>query len=76
MKKFKTIEEQEEFENTLYSLDSEGEGYFFVGYTSDEYMPDDKSKELFINARNAINEFREYLETTIDYNKKLEMENL
>jgi hypothetical protein len=30
MKKFETIEEQEEFENTLYSLDSVGEGYFLL----------------------------------------------
>jgi hypothetical protein len=31
---------------------------FFIDYTSDNYMPDKKSKELFINAQNAINEFR------------------
>ena len=57
---------QEDFERTLYELNNEGDGYFFTGYTSADYMPDDKSKELFKKALNAIETFREYIEEKVE----------
>jgi ADP-dependent phosphofructokinase/glucokinase len=53
---------QEEFEITLLQLNNEGDGYFFTGYTSADYMPDDKSSELFKKALDSIEEFRAYIE--------------
>jgi len=55
-------EQRELFEREVYSLNQEGDGYYFTGYTSSDYMPDEKSKELFKNALNAIEAFRKYIE--------------
>jgi len=60
---------KEKLENELYRLDNEGDGYYFTGYTSEKYMPDEKSKILFTEALNAINNFRKYLEENTDENK-------
>ncbi len=57
---------RELFEREVLSLDQEGDGYYFTGYTSEAYMPDEKSAELFKNAFNAIEAFRKYIEEKVE----------
>jgi len=50
------------FKEILEQFEIEGFGYFVTEYASVDDMPDEKSKELFEKARNAMNEFRVYIE--------------
>jgi len=60
---------KEKFKMALYDLNSEGDGYFFTGYTCADYMPDEKSTELFQKALEAIKEFRGYIEEKAEENE-------
>ena len=52
----------ENFIDVSNKIDNEGLGYFILDYTSSDSMPDQKSKELFEAAEDALSEFRNYIE--------------
>jgi len=53
---------REEFEYILNKIDNEGLGYYLLDYTDSSEMPDEKSKELFEKANEALFAFKKYIE--------------
>jgi len=52
---------EEEFDYIEAKIDNEGIGYYILDYTTSAEMPDEKSKELFDKASNALREFKNYI---------------
>ena len=50
------------FEEILQRIKENGLDFFLMNWGSPEEMPDKKSEELFISARDALYKFRQYIE--------------
>ncbi len=58
------------YTKVYYSIENEGLGYFLTGYTSANTMPDEKGEELFNIAKQALLEFKNYV------NQQMEKEDI
>lgn len=58
------------YTKVYYSIENEGLGYFLTSYTSANTMPDEKGEELFNIAKQALLEFKNYV------NQQMEKEDI
>ena len=52
---------QEEFKRIEDISYDEGIGYYLLDYTDENEMPNEESKQLFLEAKNAIKKFEAYI---------------